>query len=972
MIDFLSHFRTQPLEEPEEQSGWKKVARHLIWLFAPLLILLLLFGCGWISLIGTSTVEPRDTRSELEADYSAWPSLTFRRVHPSVLFEIERETGRRSEIRDVRGEQDWFWSTPTPVMPNPTPSIPSNRTPVVVKDKLPKPTFTPTPTPASTATFTVTATPVPSQTPTATATPSMTATPTHTASASPSSSNTPTPSDTPTATMTPTASDTPTLTPSLTNTATATDTATATPTPTNTPTQTPTSGVTNTPTPTPTPTPVPFINCDYSYRKLITLQSSQVTADMTNFPVLVNLPSDTDLAANALNSGDDLVFTADDGTSVLSFEIEKFDGTSGELVAWVDVPTLSSSVDTDVYLYYGNASATDRQNPNGVWDANYVGVWHLDEAGSGNMYEYFDSTAGDNHGQGGKGFASYVPSQAEGQIGEGQSFDGVNDFIDMASSGWADAAWPYRRRLVIDGSQVSGSAKLQSFPVLIHSTLPDWRDTANGGHVGKGDGTDIFFTSDEGGKLDHELEHYDPTSGQVVAWVEVSLSPNENTTIYMYYGNGAAADQQNVAGAWDEAGSGNFRGVWHLPEDPSSAAPQFLNSAINGYDGTANSLASSHQIPGRIDGSLAFDDTNERHVDVPNSAGLQLASDITVSAWIRTTDAEADTGVVAAKWGASGDRNYWLGKSNGTDLAFNVDDTQAVTTGLNLVNDGSWHHVAAVADAAGTSLRIFVDGVQQNTAGYSGTSETGTGDLHIGNSPDIIAREFDGGIDEVRVAATARSADWIVTEFNNQNNPDGFYQVLDEEQPSDVELDLTGNQITLESWVKFDGSAADNMGVLTKNGWADGYRINIEDPGREVSFQLTGTSYNLVTSGTLTADPDWHHVVTTYDGSTMRVYLDGSQDPTTMAKSDDLDTAGKEFWIGHGDHAIERIWSYPFFGVLDEIRVSGTARSASWISTSYNNQSSPGTFHVVAAQESWSCNTPTPTPTATPTPTPTS
>ncbi|HEX9892743.1 MAG TPA: DUF2341 domain-containing protein, partial [Gemmatimonadales bacterium] len=450
--------------------------------------------------------------------------------------------------------------------------------------------------------------------------------------------------------------------------------------------------------------------------------------------------------------------------------------------------------------------------------------------------------------------------------------------------------------------------------------------------------------------------------------VEVTLSPNEDTTLYMYYGNAAAADQQNVAGTWD--GAGAFRGVWHLAEDPSSGAPQFLDSSTNSFNGTANSLTTTNQVEGRVDGSLAFDDSNERHVDNPSSAALQLSTNITVSAWVKTTDTQSDSGVVAAKWGPSGQRNYWLGKLDASNLAFYVDDTQNVPTSLGLVNDGAWHYVVGVADVSGTLLRIYVDGSQRNTTAYTGSSQTGTGDLHIGNSPDIILQEFDGGIDEVRIAAAARSAEWISAEYSNQNSPAGFYQVLDEELQADVELDLTGNSVTLEAWVQFPANPSGNDGILSKNGFADGYRLVMQGAPPFVSFELTSSAGDLDTSGTLAAGA-WHHVVATYDGSTMRVYLDGAQDPTTRAKSGNIDRAGKELWLGHGDHAIEKAWSFPWQGDLDEVRVSDNARSTAWIGTQFNNQSSPGTFHTVGAEQPWSCVTPTPTATPTDTPTPT-
>ena len=41
-----------------------------------------------------------------------------------------------------------------------------------------------------------------------------------------------------------------------------------------------------------------------------------------------------------------------------------------------------------------------------------------------------------------------------------------------------------------------------------------------------------------------------------------------------------------------------------------------------------------------------------------------------------------------------------------------------------------------------------------------------------------------GTIDEIRISSSARSADWIITEYQNQNNPSGFIDTgLEESGP---------------------------------------------------------------------------------------------------------------------------------------------------------------------------------------------
>jgi len=143
--------------------------------------------------------------------------------------------------------------------------------------------------------------------------------------------------------------------------------------------------------------------CSYSYRKSITIQSSQVsgTADHSNFPVLVNLTNGKlrhiDSGGHVTNTnGYDIIFRASDETTQLDHEIEEYDSSTGTVVAWVRIPTLSYDTNTVIYMYYGNTCiSTSQENVTGVWDSNYLGVWHLKESGDGTVDEFKDSTTMD-------------------------------------------------------------------------------------------------------------------------------------------------------------------------------------------------------------------------------------------------------------------------------------------------------------------------------------------------------------------------------------------------------------------------------------------------------------------------------------------------------------------------------------------------------------------------------------------------
>jgi len=175
-------------------------------------------------------------------------------------------------------------------------------------------------------------------------------------------------------------------------------------------------------------TSIPWHNAAWSFRKAIVIDHTKVAAELTNFPVLINL-TDGDLPDRALANGFDMLFTSFDGTNKLAHQIEYYSSSNGALIAWVNVPNLSSTTDTVLYLYYGNPAAANQQNATAVWTSNFRAVWHLEESGNGTAGEYKDASSNTNHAQGGGGLAGAVPARGTGKIGSAQSCDGANDYI---------------------------------------------------------------------------------------------------------------------------------------------------------------------------------------------------------------------------------------------------------------------------------------------------------------------------------------------------------------------------------------------------------------------------------------------------------------------------------------------------------------------------------------------------------------
>ncbi|MFK8026292.1 MAG: DUF2341 domain-containing protein, partial [Ilumatobacter sp.] len=116
-----------------------------------------------------------------------------------------------------------------------------------------------------------------------------------------------------------------------------------------------------------------FEQGSWAARWPLTIDADSVAGPLTDYPLLVSF-AEPAIAAEAAVDGSDFVVTSGDGVTRLDHWIESWDDSTGQLVAWVRIPTLDGVTDETIYLYAGNATALDQQDPEGVWgdDADLV------------------------------------------------------------------------------------------------------------------------------------------------------------------------------------------------------------------------------------------------------------------------------------------------------------------------------------------------------------------------------------------------------------------------------------------------------------------------------------------------------------------------------------------------------------------------------------------------------------------------
>ena len=167
--------------------------------------------------------------------------------------------------------------------------------------------------------------------------------------------------------------------------------------------------------------------CDTSYsnRQQVIVSSIFIDDDLTDFPLMV-IPNAT-ATSTAQTDGDDFFFVEEANCTKLDYQIddEDTDFHTGTPAIHVKVPTMSSSTETVLLMYYGNSGAASQENATSTWNDAYKAVWHLEETPNASTT---DSTQNSNDGNP-ENMTS--DDQVIGQIDGSLDFDGSDDKVNI-------------------------------------------------------------------------------------------------------------------------------------------------------------------------------------------------------------------------------------------------------------------------------------------------------------------------------------------------------------------------------------------------------------------------------------------------------------------------------------------------------------------------------------------------------------
>lgn len=419
--------------------------------------------------------------------------------------------------------------------------------------------------------------------------------------------------------------------------------------------------------------------------------------------------------------------------------------------------------------------------------------------------------------------------------------------------GWGYADWQNRKEMTISSGQVPED--ISSFPLLVSINDLDLASDA------QPDGDDIFFTASDGfTKLPHEVETYE--SGELVAWVQTDLLSAQDTSIYMYYNNPDAENQESPAQVWDE----NYLAVYHLNEINGDTT----DSTSNSFDGTPENYVDQN-AEGIINGAYVFDGMNDR-VTLPQVFNDE--TEFTIEAWVNPAD---DHGYIFSQRDSYrvGAFIQYFGPDDQLQMYVNSAHTS------DTVPPYEWHHMVGTFD--GSIAQQYYDGVP-------GSAEST--DITWPDIPAMIGdryslgRAFEGTIDELRLSDIARSPAYIEATYQNQYQPDAFYTVGAEETPTDT-LPEISNEFPEDGATGVDLSPTLSADIYDAQGDAVNWTIELMSDG---SWTVLGSGTDA--DGQLTAEAPssgvteestlYHWKVTADDGGYVeQVYSFTTRGPTS-------------------------------------------------------------------------------------------
>lgn len=334
---------------------------------------------------------------------------------------------------------------------------------------------------------------------------------------------------------------------------------------------------------------------------------------------------------------------------------------------------------------------------------------------------------------------------------------------------WGQPSWAHRMEFTAKADSLPPSGTLTDFPLLLSLDATQAQVFSRA----KTDGSDLLLTAGDGATvLDRQIVGYDAGSMEAEIWIRAGALSQTDHRFYLYYDDPETTLVAASPGTW----TSSYRAVYHFNDDPGGGV--LTDSSPAGADIAVDSAwTSSDTTQAQIHQGWFFNGTTH-HLST-TSISTQDSSYV-ISAWILNVEA----GGVDFAFQANPDYWHISSQVNATapqpDYSLSTGYVRWFPTPIP-INSG-YHLFTWVFNKQAYQVQFFYDGVHQGvylgSAYYPGRPINPQANGAVGvlgpmyyNSEDVMK----GGADEFRLREGVESADWILTEYRNQRDPQGFY-----------------------------------------------------------------------------------------------------------------------------------------------------------------------------------------------------
>ena len=167
---------------------------------------------------------------------------------------------------------------------------------------------------------------------------------------------------------------------------------------------------------------------------------------------------------------------------------------------------------------------------------------------------------------------------------------------------------------------------------------------------------------------------------------------------------------------------------------------------------------------------------------------------------------------------------------------------------------------------------------------------------------------------------------WITGQIGSALNFDGVNDWVNAGAGASLN---PSSAITISAWVKTNNNTAFQKIVSRQT---SKYALGLDGSSRTFLLQLKTGVTSAIFGSTIPANNTWYHVVGTWDGANMNLYVNGVSDATPVAKTGTMAADSAVTEIGSRGGGTQHFWN----GSIDDLRIYDRALSASEVQSLYS------------------------------------